>query len=218
LSFLITLANLGESDQARAIVHLLHGKTVEELRMQVEVSVQDCFLEVRGPDDEASNLTAFTPSAMISPETWEIWFYRWIDLLQPQAADNQPLHPQSAYELSLRLTDDQEIQTLNRQYRQKDQPTDVLAFAALEVDFPTGWPSNVEESFLYLGDIAISVETAARQAQQQGHSISVELAWLAAHGLLHLLGWDHPDDKSLLRMLNQQQVLLESVGLTIQRA
>ncbi|HBB32820.1 MAG TPA: rRNA maturation RNase YbeY, partial [Cyanobacteria bacterium UBA9273] len=54
------------------------------------------------------------------------------------------------------------------------------------------------------------------QAQQQGHSLETELAWLATHGLLHLLGWDHPDEVSLIRMLNQQKALLEIVNLTLQ--
>jgi probable rRNA maturation factor len=68
---------------------------------------------------------------------------------------------------------------------------------------------------LYLGDIVISVETAYRQAQQQGHSLQTELAWLATHGLLHLLGWDHPDEESLQGMLYQQETLLKLVNLTI---
>jgi probable rRNA maturation factor len=111
------------------------------------------------------------------------------------------------------LTDDREIQSLNQNYRFKDQPTDVLAFAALEVDYPQFDELNAEP--LYLGDIVISVETADRQAQL--HSLETELAWLAAHGLLHLLGWDHPDDASLLRMLDQQQILLNQVGLEASR-
>jgi probable rRNA maturation factor len=61
----------------------------------------------------------------------------------------------------------------------------------------------------------ISVETAQRQATQLGHSLEQELAWLAAHALLHLLGWDHPDEASLTRMLKQQQFLLHTVGLSI---
>ncbi len=68
---------------------------------------------------------------------------------------------------------------------------------------------------LYLGDIVISVDTANRQATEQGHPLQTELAWLATHGLLHLLGWDHPDETSLLQMLERQAVLLQQIGLTI---
>jgi probable rRNA maturation factor len=59
------------------------------------------------------------------------------------------------------------------------------------------------------------VETADKQAQVQGHPLDIELAWLASHGLLHLLGWDHPDDETLTQMLAQQQRLLHTVGLSM---
>ncbi|NJL22399.1 MAG: rRNA maturation RNase YbeY [Leptolyngbyaceae cyanobacterium SM1_3_5] len=139
----------------------------------------------------------------VNSETWQSWFTRWLTELEPIES------PIDAYELGLRLTDDREIQALNARYRQKDQPTDVLAFAALEVDAPS--PS--EEEPLYLGDIVISIETAIGQAKAQGYSLEQELAWLAAHGLLHLLGWDHPDDEQLEQMLRQQAVLLQTVGM-----
>jgi probable rRNA maturation factor len=64
-----------------------------------------------------------------------------------------------------------------------------------------------------LGDIIISQTTAIFQAQERGHSLTYELAWLAAHGLLHLLGWDHPDDDSLEVMLTQQALMLQLISL-----
>jgi probable rRNA maturation factor len=131
---------------------------------------------------------------------WQTDFDRWLTDLQPQ------LSPINAYELSLILTDDQEIQQLNTTYRQQAQPTDVLAFAALEADLP-GADQRRQEP-LYLGDIIISVETAARQAVEHGHALGWEATWLAVHGLLHLLGWDHPDDASLQAMLARQTQLL----------
>lgn len=166
------------------------------LAVQVEVNVQDYFFG-ESPDS----------ASPVELSIWEEWFRCWLETLQPE------LPPSQIYELSLRLTNDAEIQDLNAQYRQKDQPTDVLAFAALEVDFPM--PQDVQSDLpLYLGDIVISVETAQVQAQQQGHSLKQELAWLAAHALLHLVGWDHPDEESLLNMLKQQEVLLQTIGLT----
>jgi probable rRNA maturation factor len=87
-------------------------------------------------------------------------------------------------EVSLRLTDDPTIHALNRDYRRKDKPTDVLAFAQREGRFAAlAGPS--------LGDIVISVETAARQARR---GLDRELLHLAAHGLAHLLGYDHQTD------------------------
>lgn len=162
--------------------------------MPVEVNVQDCF----------SDSPTKSP---ITAETWEAWFYSWLELLQPDTSV-------ADYELSLRITDDVEIQTLNNQYRHQNCPTDVLAFAALEVDCPQ--PDELLASLpVYLGDIVISIDTALGQAQLQGHTLSTELAWLAAHGLLHLLGWDHPDEDSLTRMLEEQVILLEKVGFAI---
>jgi probable rRNA maturation factor len=181
--------------------------------VQIEVSVQDLvhdnkilvqgenFVQVRSQDDAMA----------IGSEEWQRWFYQWIELLEPANAAGDALHPQDCYELSLRLTDDAEVQTLNRDFRHKDQPTDVLSFAALEVDCP----QLPDEEPLYLGDIIISVETAARQAVIQGHSLTVELSWLAAHGLLHLLGWDHPDEDSLVEMLTQQEEMLHAIGLAV---
>ncbi|HEY9699879.1 MAG TPA: rRNA maturation RNase YbeY [Trichocoleus sp.] len=179
----------------------------EDRSLQLEVSVQDAFFDEH-PDDLANDLaTEIDLQAPIATETWENWFQLWVALLE---AD---LPPRSAYELSLRLTDDAEVQALNAQYRQKDQPTDVLSFAALEVDYPQS-EEMIAAMPLYLGDIVISVETAQRQASQQEHSLPYELGWLAAHGLLHLLGWDHPDDESLIQMLQQQEAMLSLVKLT----
>nr|WP_305082364.1 rRNA maturation RNase YbeY [Oculatella sp. LEGE 06141] len=144
-------------------------------------------------------------SAPVSEAAWEGWFCRWLEHL----SSDRPSAP--AYELTLRLTDDREISRLNQQYRQKNQATDVLAFAALEAEYPL--PEELQSATpLYLGDIVISVETAYRQAQQQEHSLEQELVWLAAHALLHLLGWDHPDEASLTCMLMQQKELLQLVG------
>lgn len=173
------------------------------MTIQVEISVQDCFYS----SDISPLAGAEALEPPISRETWEIWFHHWLQNLHP---DTQRVT--TNYELSLRLTDDAEIQALNSQYRHQNKPTDVLAFAALEVDCPQ--PADLSECEpLYLGDIVISVDTANRQAQQQGHTLKTELAWLAAHGLLHLLGWDHPDDDSLTQMLNEQERLLNIVGV-----
>lgn len=174
--------------------------------LEIEVIVQDYFFAPIDPQNPDQGSTA-----PIDPSTWETWFKSWLEVLQPDLPADRFATP--AYELSLRLTDDAEIQSLNAQYRQKDQPTDVLAFAALEVDTPL--PEEVQAELpLYLGDIVISVETAQVQAEQQGHSLLQELAWLAAHALLHLLGWDHPDDSSLIDMLQKQTVLLQTIGIT----
>ena len=86
-------------------------------------------------------------------------------------------------ELSVVLTGDNQIRDLNRIYRRKDRPTDVLAFAQAE-----GEPSRAEG---LLGDVVVSVPTARRQAQARGRPLVAEVTMLLAHGLLHLVGWDH---------------------------
>jgi probable rRNA maturation factor len=166
----------------------------------LDLSVQNAY--------EESGRSSPLEFEAIAPETWDDWFQTW---LQQLASD---LPEAIAYEATIRLSDDPEIQQLNAQYRHQDKPTDVLSFAALEVDC-THLESIAPGIPLYLGDIIISLDTAIRQAAQQEHSVTVELAWLAAHGLLHLLGWDHPDEESLTRMLGQQETLLTAVGLTL---
>jgi probable rRNA maturation factor len=123
-----------------------------------------------------------------------------------------------AYSLGLSLVGDGEIAALNGDWRQKPEPTDVLAFAAQDEGLEQApamplpnWAEGASEAEpLELGDIVISLETAARQAADHGHSLERELLFLASHGLLHLLGWDHPDDASLAAMLARQERLLAS--------
>ncbi len=151
--------------------------------MHTEVTIQDCQTRLG-----------------LEPSVWQTWFTGWLESLDPH------LSPQDAYELCLRLTDDQEVKQLNSQFRSRLEPTDVLAFPNL------GGLSLAQEP-LYLGDIVISVDTAQRQADQYGHSLKTEAAWLATHGLLHLIGWDHPDESSLQKMWSWQGKLLTLVGL-----
>jgi probable rRNA maturation factor len=144
-----------------------------------------------------------TLPAGITELQWQQWFEQWLNDLNPG------LSALDAYEVSLLLTTDAEIQQLNATYRHQDIPTDVLAFAALEWEGPIS--QSQAQLPLNLGDIVISVETAIRQAEK--HSLLLELAWLASHGLLHLLGWDHPDISHLNRMLTKQTQLIERIGL-----
>ena len=83
-------------------------------------------------------------------------------------------------------------------------PTDVLAFAALEGNFVP--PSSAA---LELGDIIVSVETACRQATLYDQSLGQELSWLVSHGILHLLGWDHPCSETRSNMLTLQEELIK---------
>ena len=96
-------------------------------------------------------------------------------------------------ELSIALTDDEEIHELNRVFRHRDRPTDVLAFAMREGAAIGAKPMGDAAGALpeVLGDVAVSIETARRQAASRGHALGIEVRELIAHGLLHLVGYDH---------------------------
>ncbi|MGD1856453.1 MAG: rRNA maturation RNase YbeY [Leptolyngbyaceae cyanobacterium] len=138
--------------------------------------------------------------------SWQAWFNIWLGMLDPKTS------PINQYEVTLSLTEDVAIQQLNATYRHQDKATDVLAFAAQETEMP-GVQTLYQTAPLPLGDVVISVETAERQRHHTNYSLNQELAWLAAHGLLHLLGWDHPDEVSLEHMLEKQACLLRRIGI-----
>ena len=111
-------------------------------------------------------------------------------------------------ELTLVITDDDGIQSLNRDFLGKDAPTDVLAFAALEDSGPF---VAAPEAGGYLGDVIVSYPRAVAQAQEHGHSPEQELNLLIVHGILHLLGYDHADDKSKTAMWARQDAILAAL-------
>lgn len=104
-------------------------------------------------------------------------------------------------EVSLLLTNDEEIQTLNASYRKKNKPTDVLAFAMSESAY--GDVSNQ-----MLGDVVISLDTAFVQATERRVSLEAEVQMLLVHGILHLLGWDHDTKPKEKRMFSETERLL----------
>jgi len=91
-------------------------------------------------------------------------------------------------ELSILLVDDDRIRSLNREYRRKDHPTNVLSFPMREGDFKEISPE-------LLGDVVVSVETAAAEAEMAGISLGQHMAWLLIHGILHLFGFDHEQSR-----------------------
>jgi len=125
-----------------------------------------------------------------------------------KAAEKFAIDP--ACEVSVVLTDDDNIRELNRQYRNQDCSTDVLSFAMNEGDEPeiTDGPANV-----MLGDIVISLETAIRQAADYGHSQEREVAYLTIHGMLHLLGYDHENEEARSLMREQEEAILSCLGI-----
>lgn len=114
-------------------------------------------------------------------------------------------------EVSLTLVDDTRIHELNRDYRGVDRPTDVLSFALQEETEDE--PDIVDYEDDLLGDIVISVERARTQAVEYGHSFERELVYLAVHGTLHLLGYDHENEKDKTIMRQQEETVMSRIGL-----
>lgn len=119
-------------------------------------------------------------------------------------------------EISFTFTDNEGIREINRDYRNIDRPTDVLSFPMLEFcDDETDVEYETENGLVLLGDIVISVERAKEQAQEFGHSLRRELAFLTAHSMLHLLGYDHVDDPvGEKMMIEKQDIALNALGIT----
>ena len=108
-------------------------------------------------------------------------------------------------EVSILLTDDDEIRILNREYRSIDRPTDVLSFSLLEGE-------GARFAGHALGDLVVSIATAARQAREAKRPLIDELTMLLAHGLLHLLGWDHRTATEDRRMRAETDALCVAAG------
>ncbi len=119
-------------------------------------------------------------------------------------------------EVGLTITDDEGIRELNRQHRGIDAATDVLSFPLQEYESPEKlkivFPQPAGEP-LPLGDIVISYPRAVEQAAEYGHSLNRELAFLAVHGAMHLLGYDHEVPSDAAQMRAQEEVVLERMGL-----
>ena len=119
-------------------------------------------------------------------------------------------------EISFTFTDNEGIREINRDYRDIDRPTDVLSFPMLEFcDDEEDAEFETKDGFVMLGDIVISIERAREQAEEFGHSLRRELAFLTAHSMLHLLGYDHVDDPVGEKMMNEKQdAALNTLGIT----
>ncbi|OQB49154.1 MAG: Endoribonuclease YbeY [Firmicutes bacterium ADurb.Bin153] len=118
--------------------------------------------------------------------------------------------PEGTYEVSVLITDDEGIRKLNLRYRGKDTSTDVLSFPMCEDDEEDEDP----EILNLLGDIVISLETAGRQAEEYGHPIEREVAYLSVHGALHLLGYDHEEESDKAEMRLAEEDVLSGMGRT----
>jgi len=111
-------------------------------------------------------------------------------------------------ELTIRIVDNEESQNLNRDYRDKDKPTNVLSFPA---DIPEDWPAELKAE-LPVGDLIVSAAVVAHEAVEQGKTLQAHWAHMIIHGSLHLLGYDHIDDKDAEEMEALETRLITELG------
>lgn len=130
-------------------------------------------------------------------------------ILQHAAAEEQV----GEAEVSVSFVTNDMIREINREYRGKDQPTDVISFAMEELgEGETAIIGSPEPRML--GDIIISLDRTKEQAADYGHSFERELGFLAIHGFLHLLGYDHMTEEDEKKMFSRQEEILVSLGIT----
>ncbi len=139
---------------------------------------------------------------------WEEVLLSWIKIILDEKNTSFPkfIFDKKSFSLSLQITNDNEISSINQKWMNKSGATDVLSFPMI---------SNVDTTkdlnFIELGDLFISLEKAIKQSLEFNHSLTREMLWLASHGFLHLLGWEHNDDKELDDMLNFQEYLISKL-------
>ena len=140
---------------------------------------------------------------------WENTFLKWINILLnefKQFLPNYLLNKKSG-SLSFEIVDDLKISDLNRTWLNKLGPTDVLSFPILSKE-----DSVNDLNFVEFGDIFISLEMALKQSIEYNKTVEQEVIWLASHGFLHLLGWDHQDQNQLENMLRIQEYLISKLN------
>lgn len=124
-------------------------------------------------------------------------------------------------DVNLLLTTNEEIHKMNREFRHIDRPTDVLSFPMIDYPSPAdfSFPEEAEDCFnpetgeLMLGDIVISKEKVLSQAEEYGHSIKREYAFLIAHSVLHLIGYDHIEENDRIMMEEKQKQILTNLQI-----
>ena len=151
-----------------------------------------------------------TLELMRNSSQWHKEIASWVRFIQVNEELKCPeiVRNASQFSLGLELTNDKKILDLNHAWLGQSKSTDVLSFPIIDESF-----LGVRNECIELGDIVISVPTAIRQAKDNNADLYRELRWLATHGLLHLLGWDHNDEESLNKMLLIQEQLLDVGGI-----
>jgi probable rRNA maturation factor len=145
-------------------------------------------------------------------EDWEVIARRAVLAALSQSSQDVIVNSEAAVEVSIRLSDDAEVQQLNASFRGKDKPTNVLSFPMMQPDLIEAI-GNSDDGEVLLGDIILAHETCAREAEERGTSLVNHATHLIVHGTLHLLGHDHMDDAEAEAMEAVEIRALETLGI-----
>lgn len=145
-------------------------------------------------------------------DDWESLAIRAVDAAIRGSAFGDLAQSEPLIEVSVKFTDDAEVQTLNRDYRQKDKPTNVLSFPMVPLDL-LDTLSNSDDGEVLLGDIVLARGVCEREANERGVRVAAHATHLIVHGVLHLLGMDHIDDRDAQAMESLEQNIMATLGL-----
>ena len=141
---------------------------------------------------------------------WQEIFEAWMDIILSENKFNYLSNlkmQRHIFSLSFEIIDDELIADLNKKWLNKTGPTDVLSFPIIAEN-----DSYIDMPVIELGDLFISLDTAQKQSKEFNNSLKEEMIWLASHGFLHLLGWDHRDSNELDKMLFFQEYLISKLN------
>ncbi|MCW3847982.1 rRNA maturation RNase YbeY [Sphingomonas sp. LB-2] len=144
---------------------------------------------------------------------WEALAARAATAAVSQSPYGEWLTSPATIEIAVRLTSDDEVQTLNAQYRHKDKPTNVLSFPMIQPDLLDTVTMNTDDGEVILGDIVLAHGVCVREAEERGIGTADHAAHLIVHGTLHLLGYDHQGDAEAEVMEEMERAAMADLGL-----
>ncbi|MET0309679.1 MAG: rRNA maturation RNase YbeY [Sphingomonas sp.] len=156
---------------------------------------------------------AALPEAPWPEGDWEALANRAAEAALRQTPYGEWLGWPTAIEIAVRLTSDEEIRTLNRQYRDKDKPTNVLSFPMIQPDLLEAVTQNSDDGEVILGDIVLAHGVCVAEAAERSVSVEDHATHLIVHGVLHLLGYDHMGDAEAEAMEEMERAALDQLGL-----
>jgi len=156
---------------------------------------------------------AALPEAPWPEGDWEGLANRAVEAALQQTPYAEWLGWPTTIEVAIRLTSDEEVRTLNRQYRDKDKPTNVLSFPMVQTDLLETVTQNSDDGEVILGDIVLAHGVCAAEAIEREVSVEDHATHLIVHGVLHLLGYDHMGDAEAEAMEEMERAALDQLGL-----